>query len=69
MSMEGAFRTTGVGAPLGVTGIRGTVLNPRIGAVAAIGDKTSGHCDNGGVGGEATGSGTDEIWVEMVVVE
>ena len=34
MSMEGAFGMVGVEAPLGVTGTKGTVLNPGAGAVA-----------------------------------
>lgn len=34
MSMEGGFGTVGVGAPVGVTGTKGTVLNPGAGAAA-----------------------------------
>lgn len=48
MSMVGAFGMMGVGAPLGDTGTRGTVLSPGAGAVAA------GDCGNGGVGGDAS---------------
>ena len=53
MSMVGAFGTDGVGAPLGETGTRGTVLNPGAGAVAGGdgGVSGGGDCGNDGAGG------------------
>ena len=56
MSMEGAFGMVGVGAPLGVTGTKGTVLNPGAGAVAGgesgVNAGYCGCCCGGDVGDE-----------------
>lgn len=52
MSMEGGFGTVGVGAPLGVTGTKGTVLNPGAGAVAG---------GEGGVNAGGDGCGGDGV--------
>ena len=59
MSMDGAFGMVGVGAPLGVTGTKGTVLNPGAGAVAGgEGGVNAGGCGCccGGDGGDETGA-------------
>lgn len=48
----GIAAAAGVGAPLGVTGTSGTVLNPGAGAVAVTGGEAV-----AGVGGEGCGKG------------
>lgn len=57
MSMVGplGMMVVGVGAPLGVTGTRGTVLNPGAGAVAG-GEWSAG---DGGEGWDSGGDGSD----------